>query len=152
MKRRRPPRHLAGSLIVAMLLAVSLPPAPATAQAFQDEENMQALADGLRNGTIPLSVASEQCRQEVAAGEGPEDIAQFMSTYLVVPEELALAAACQAIMRAIKADEISVDALVVFSRGELDSAGLFEIGRILRTVFFAHRLTTTASAAGEAAQ
>jgi hypothetical protein len=75
-----------------------------------------------------------------------------MSTFLVVPEELALAATCQAIMRAVKADEIPVEALVVFSRGELNSAGLFEIGRILRAVYFSHRLTTTASVVGQAAQ
>ncbi|MPZ11116.1 MAG: hypothetical protein GEU89_13040 [Kiloniellaceae bacterium] len=152
MKRHRPPHRFAGTLIAAMLLALFALPAAAAAQAFQDEEEFRVLAEGLRNGTIPLSVASEQCRQEIAAGEGPEEIVQFMSTFLVVPEKLALAATCQAIMRAVKADEIPVEALVVFSRGELDSVGLFEIGRILRAVYFSHRLTTTASVVGQAAQ
>src|SRR3546814_15383222 len=133
-----------------MLFALFALPAAGAAQAFQDEEEIRALAEGLRNGTIPLSIASEQCRQGIAAGEDPEEIAQFMSTFLVVPEELALAATCQAMMRAVKADEITVDALALFSDGQLDSAGLLEMGRLMRALQFTHRLQTPASAAGEA--
>lgn len=142
--------RLAGALAAAGLLAVAALPAPAVAQA--PEAEIRALTEGLQNGTIPLSLASEQCRQEIAAGEGPEEIAQFMSTFLVVPEELALAATCQAIMRAVKANEVTADALLIFAQDETDAAGLLEAGRVMRAIYFSHRLTTTASASGQAAR
>lgn len=142
--------RLAGALAVAGLLAVAALPAPAAAQV--PEAEIRALTEGLQNGTLPLSLASEQCREDLAKGEDAQAIAEVMSTYLEVPEELALAATCQAIMRAIKANEVTADALLLFAQDELDAAGLFEAGRVMRAIYFSHRLTTTASASGQAAR
>src|SRR3546814_4520026 len=101
------------------------------------------------NGTMPSGLAGEECRRGMAATEDAEQLAQVFSAYLDVPEEAALGATCQALVRAIKAGDVSLDTLLLFTQPVTDSGELFEAGRLLRAIFLAHRLTTSASAEGE---
>src|SRR3546814_9241813 len=91
---------------------------------------------------MPAGRAGEECRRGMAATEDAEQLAQVFSAYLDVPEEAALGATCQALVRAIKAGDVSLDTLLLFTQPVTDSGELFEAGRLLRAIFFAHRLTT----------
>src|SRR3546814_17717609 len=84
---------------------------------------------------MPSGLAGEECRRGMAATEDAEQLAQVFSAYLDVPEEAALGATCQALVRAIKAGDVSLDTLLLFTQPVPDSGELFAAGRLLRALF-----------------
>src|SRR3546814_2569611 len=129
------PRRLATAAMLCALVAPLWAAPPAAAQRGYDEAEIRALFDGLRNGTMPSGLAGEECRRGMAATEDAEQLAQVFSAYLDVPEEAALGATCQALVRAIKAGDVSIDTLLLFTQPVTDSGELFEDGRLPRAIF-----------------
>jgi hypothetical protein len=137
-------RCIAPGLLVLALMALPVP--AVKAQSDLDSAEIRLLVEGLRNGTLSSAYASAECSRGVAEIPESKAVRQLMTTYLEVPHELALAAFCDGLMRAIVARDIGVDTLLAVNREEVDATMLREFGRILRAVYFAHRRATTASA------
>lgn len=133
-------RDLVAALAIA-LPALSWSPTPSLAQQLLPEAEVRPLVEGLRNGTLAPATASADCEQRVERDEGHDDIRQFMSTYLEVPQEQAAPALCEALVRAIEAGTVNAEGLIVIAREQKDAQGFHEFGRLLRAVYFAHRLT-----------
>src|SRR3546814_14182337 len=93
------PRRLATAAMLCALVAPLWAAPPAAAQRGYDEAEIRALFDGLRNGTRPSGLACEECRRGMAATEDAEPLAQGFSSSLEVPEEPALGATCQTLVR-----------------------------------------------------
>lgn len=144
------PRCAAWGLFLLFLTAFCAP--AVRAQTGLDDVEIRLLVESLRNGTLSSADASAECALGII--ETPESAAlkRLMTTYLEVPQELALAAFCEGLMRAIMTRDIGVDTLLAVNRPEVDAAALREFGRILRAVYFAHRSATTVSADAGPAQ
>src|SRR3546814_16946586 len=123
------PRRLATAAMLCALVAPLWAAPPAAAQRGYDEAEIRALFDGLRNGTMPSGLAGEECRRGMAATEDAEQLAQVFSAYLDVPEEAALGATCQALVRAIKAGAVSLHTLLLSPPPVPASRALFDTGR-----------------------
>jgi hypothetical protein len=137
-------RDLVAALTVASLAWLA---APSLAQpAFEDD--IRSMVDGLRDGTLSIAFASDECRRGLEEDPAGNDIEEVMAGFLEVPEDFGLAAFCRALVRAIKAGDVSADGMVLVSRDGRDPATALEIGSILRAVYFSHVVTTTASAEG----
>jgi hypothetical protein len=143
---RHLPRSPAVMKLAAMLLSPLIAVHPAVGQQLFSEAEIRPLVEGLHNGTLAPATASANCKQRVEQDEGGNDIRQFMSTYLEVPEAQAVADFCDALVRAINADTVSAEGLILIAREQKDAEGFHEFGRLLRAVYFAHRLTPTAGA------
>lgn len=143
---RRLPRSPAGMVLAATLLSPLIAVHPALGQQPFPEAEVRPLVEGLRSGRLASATAGADCTQRVEQDEGGNGIRQFMSTYLEVPEEQAVSAFCEALMRAIKAGTVSAEGLIVIARERRDAEGFREFGRLLRAVYFAHRLTPAAGA------
>lgn len=138
-------RYLAAAVLVASSAWFTT---PSLAQSPLVEDEIRSMVDGLRDGTLSVAYASDECRRGLQEEPDAKDLEEVMGTFLEVPEELALAAFCRALAQAIKAGELSAEGLVLVSRDGRDPATALEVGRILRAVYFAHVKTTTASAEG----
>ncbi|MGF1628322.1 MAG: hypothetical protein ACFCUT_02525 [Kiloniellaceae bacterium] len=145
----RLPRCFACAIAVMAAMALAHMPAPLAAQQPLVEDEVLSFVEGLQNGTLPPALASEDCRRQMEQDPGIADFLQVMATYLEVPEAMALSAFCTALVRAVRAGDLTAGGLAVVARQKMDAAMLLEVGRILRAVHFSHRLTTTASAAGD---
>lgn len=148
-------RDLVAALAIA-LPALSWSPAPALAQQDFTADDLQRMADGLRNGTVSVDFASDECQS--ALGEHPirGDLQEIMAGFLDVPEGIAGEAFCRALMTGIKAGDVSVDRVAqMIAEGRdpaSDPAGALEFGRILRALYFSHIVTSTVSAEGNKPQ
>lgn len=143
-------RALAPGLAALALAALLLQ--PAEAQSDLDAAEIRLLVEGLQNGTLSFSYASAECARGLAEEADEENMRQVMATYLDVPDEIALAAFCDGMMRAIVAGDLGVDSLLAVNREKVDATMLREFGRILRVVYFAHRRSTSISAEARAPQ
>lgn len=142
-------RDLAAALTVASLACLA---APSLAQPAFVEDDIRRMVDGLRDGTLSVTFASDECRRGLEEDPDGSDIKEVMAAFLEVPEDFGLAAFCRALAQAIKAGDVSADAMVLVSRDGRDPATALEIGSILRAVYFSHVVTTTASAEGRKPQ
>lgn len=138
-------RHWTAAAFVAAL-AVLAP--PSLAQAPFAEDDIRRMVEGLRDGTLSVAFASDECRRSLEDDPAGKDLEEVMATFLEVPEDLALAAFCRALMQAIKSGELAADGLVLVTRDGRDPATALQIGRLLRATYFSHVVTTTASAEG----
>ena len=138
-------RDLVAALAVASLSLAWLA-TPSLAQTPLVEDDIRRMVDGLHDGTLSITYASDECRRSLEEDPGGKDIMEVMAGFLEVPEDFAPAAFCRALAQAIKVGDVSADSLVIVSREGRDPATALEIGRILRAVYFSHVVTTTASA------
>lgn len=140
--------------LVAALTVVSLPllAAPSLAQSSFVEGDIRRMVEGLRDGTVSVAFASDECRRGLEEDPGGKEIKEVMAGFLEVPEDFGLAAFCRALVQAIKAGDVSADGMVLVSRDGRDPATALEVGSILRAVYFSHVVTTTASAEGRKPQ
>lgn len=146
---------LARNLVAA--LAIALPAfcwlaSPSPAQQEFDEDALRRMADGLRDGTISIDIASDECRRHFEGQPSGDGFDQAMAGFLEVPEDIAVAAFCRSLVKSIKAGDLSADGLALVNRNANDSATAFEVGRLLRAIYFSHVVTTTASAEGRKPQ
>lgn len=142
------PRTIAGMALAAALLSSPAAVQPAMAQNPFAEDDIRRIVEGLRDGTYSVRYASDECQRGFGKDPAVQDLREVMSTFLEVPEDLAVAAFCGALAQAIKDGEITADGMLLVSRNGRDAASALEIGRILRAVYFSHVVTTTASAEG----
>ena len=138
------PRCTAGGLVLLALTALCAP--AVEAQTGLEDAEIRLLVESLRNGTLSSADASAECALGIGETRESGAMKRLMTTYLEVPEELALAAFCDGLMRAIMTRDIGMDTLLAANRPEVDATALREFGRILRAVYFAHRSATTVSA------
>ena len=75
-----------------------------------------------------------------------------MSAYLEVPPQAGIQAFCDALVLAIKEEQISLYSLLTIARERNDDEMFLEVGRLLRIVYFLHRRASTVSLEGPAAQ
>ena len=150
LRNNRWRRCIARGLVLLALAGISTP--AVQAQTDLDSAEIRLLVEGLRDGTLSSAYASSECARGVTESSQSATIRRLMTTYLVVPDELALTAFCDGLMRAIVARDIGVDTLLAINRQEADATVLREFGRVLRAVYFAHRSATTASAEAQLPQ
>ena len=150
------PRTIAAMALIAALLASLYAAQPAMAQDAFAEDDLRRMADGLRNGTISIDSASDECLTALEKHPIREDLQEVMAGFLEVPEGIAGEAFCRALMRGIKSGDVSVDRVAQMIEGGRNPApnpaGALEFGRLLRAVYFSHVVTTTASAEGRRPQ
>lgn len=146
------PRKTAGIALAAALLSSLAAAPPTNAQDAFAEDDIRRMADGLRNGTLPVAVAADECRRGLDADPTAPDLREAFATFLEVPEDYGLAAFCRALAQAMKDGKITAEGMVLVSRDGSDAATALEVGRILRAVYFSHVVTTTASAEGRRLQ
>ena len=142
-------RGLAAALTIASLPLLA---APSLAQSSFVEDDIRRMVEGVRDGTLSVAFASDECRRGLEEDPGGKEIKEVMAGFLEVPEDFGLAAFCRALVQAIKAGDVSADAMVLVSRDGRDPATALEVGGILRAVYFSHVVTTTASAEGRKPQ
>jgi hypothetical protein len=140
------PRSIAGMALAVALVSSPTAVQPALAQNIFAEDDIRRMVEGLRNGTYSVRYASEECQRGFGDDPAVQDLREVMSTFLEVPEDLAVAAFCDALAQAVKDGEVTADGMVLVSRNRRDAASALEVGSILRAVYFSHVVTTTASA------
>lgn len=127
---------------VAILAFVQLPSQAATQQASSEAE-IQRLVAGLQDGSLSPAYVSGECQRHVEAEDDRKDLKQVMSTYLAVPETQAVTAFCDALAEAVKAGDLQGETLAALPRMENDATLFLELGRVLRAVYFSHRIKLT---------
>ena len=145
--RCRLPQRLAYAFAVSAMALYIAAQAPADAQQIFAGQDIHKLVQDLRDGTLELSYASDQCRRDVMDDPDEQDIRQLMATFLDVPEDLSIQAFCTALVQALRDNELSEQTLLAVNHQIKDAGAFMEVGRLLRAVYFSHRLNTTASAA-----
>lgn len=146
------PRTMATMALAVVLTTSASAAQPASAQDVFAEDDVRRMADGLRNGTISVSVAAEECSRGLDEESSAQEMREVFAAFLEVPETYGLAAFCRALAQAIKDGEITAEDMVLVSRDGNDAATALEVGRLLRAVYFSHVVTTTASAEGRRPQ
>lgn len=143
MRQRLPkPRILLGAMAVVLW---ATQPTLLAAQESLEESEIRDLVEGLQNGTLQPSFASEQCHLGLQDDPQGDDLREFVSGYLEVPPETALPAFCDALVQVIKARTITLESLLTVVRQQGEAAGFLEVGRLLRAVYFSHLRASTAS-------
>ena len=139
--------------LTGLVLATALlqAPAPAAAQSGFEDAELEKLVDGLRNGTLPPSLAGEDCRAYLQARDD-DGLDEVMSGYLEVPEQLGHAAFCASLVDAIRSGTVTLESLQIIAGQRDDAAMFFEVGHLLRAIYFSHRATTTAATTAEVPQ
>ena len=143
-------RRLPGALAVVALAAFTQLPAQSAAQDALSDGEVRRLAEGLQQGSLSPAYVSGECQRHVEGSEEHVDLKQVMSTFLLVPETQAVAAFCDALVQAVKAGDLQGQTLAALPRITDDSALFLELGRVLRAVYFSHRIKLTG--AGQPAQ
>lgn len=146
------PRRMAAMALAAALATSVSAAQPARAQDAFAEDDIRRMADGLRSGTLSVSVAADECRRGLDAESSAQEMREVFAAFLEVPEDYGLAAFCRALAQAIKDGEITAEGMVLVGRAGDDAATALEVGRLLRAVYFSHVITTTASAEGRRPQ
>lgn len=138
----------AAALAVALLASVSAAQ-PARAQDAFAEDDIRLMVDSLRNGTISVPAAADDCRRALDEESSAPEMREVFAGFLEVPADYGLAAFCRALAQAIKDGKVSADSMVLVGRNGGDAATALEVGRLMRAVYFSHVVTTTASAEGQ---
>ena len=142
---------LARDLVAA--LAIALPTlcwlaSPSLAQQTFNTDDLRRMAAGLRNGTLSDSLVSDECRRVLEGHPRGQSIEEAMAGFLDVPEDIAAAAFCRALVQGIKADDLSVDEIALLiqegSDPASDPASALAFGRLLRALYFSHVVTVSA--------
>jgi hypothetical protein len=143
MRQRLPkPRILLGAMAVVLWVTQ---PTPVAAEEPFEESEIRDLVEGLQNGTLRPSFASEQCQLGLRDNPQGEDLREITSGYLDVPPETALPAFCDALVRVIQSRTITLESLLTIVRKQGEAAGFLEVGRLLRAIYFSHLRASTAS-------
>lgn len=146
------PQRLAATALAAALMASVSVAQPSRAQDALGEEDIQRMVDGLRNGTLSVSIAADECRRGLEAEPDAQAIREVFHAFLEVPESHSLVAFCRALALAIKDDKLTTKGLMLIRHDVKDPAQALEFGRLMRAVYFSHIITTTASAEGQRLQ
>src|SRR3546814_1012835 len=119
--------HSARALVAAVTVA-SLPwlAAPSLAQPSFAEDDIRRMVEGLRDGTLSVTFASDECRRGLEEDPGGKDLKEAMAGFLEVPEDFALTAFCRALATAIKAGDVSAGGLVLVRRDGPDPLDALE--------------------------
>ncbi len=114
---------------------------------------MREVFDGLQSGALKPATASERCSGSLNTNPEGDNLRDVMATFLDVPADSALPAFCDALVIAIVDGRLTLDGLlqVAGNQGSEDAA-FFEVGKLLRAVYFAHEPSPTASLKGGTAQ
>lgn len=145
-------RTIAATALAAALMASVSAVQSARAEDAFAEDDIRRMADDLRNGTISVSAAADECRRGLDEEPDAQEMREVFAAFLEVPEDYGLAAFCRALAQAIKDGELTAEGMVLVSRDGRDAATALEVGRLLRAVYFSHVVTTTASAEGRRPQ
>lgn len=134
---------------LAVVTLLGAPAQPALAQSGFGEDDIAKLVDGLKDGTLPAGLASAECQIGFEdEADYDDEVREFMAAFLEVPDDLALKAFCDAMIRSIMEGNLTKEALILVSQGEEDRETAFEVGRFIRVVYFAHDRATLIAAPG----
>lgn len=97
--------------------------------------------------------ASQRCSGSLDLNFEGDDLRDVMATFLDVPADSALSAFCDALVVAIVDGRLTLSGLLQVARNQgSEDEALFEVGRLLRAIYFAHGPSPSASLEGGTAQ
>lgn len=124
---------------VGLLVLGAGTPVLADDDAFTGE--MREAVESLRDGSMTPAEASASCLGALEAGGKTRSYREFMSTFLNVPDDEAVAVLCRATVQGIADGSISEAQLGPALDPTGDDGEAVEFGRLLRAIFFSHRMS-----------
>lgn len=118
----------------------------------QPEEEMLGAVEGLRNGTLAPEDVNTACLASISASGDEHSYREVMAPFLEVPDDKAVPALCQALVRAISAETVSEETLRQILNPRDKDAEALEVGRLMRAVYFSHRRSATSENMSGSAQ
>lgn len=132
----------------AVFLAALMPsPAAMAEELSQAEQKPLQVLERTESGDLDPASVAERCVGYLSALKDAEKMRYVVVGLLQVRSEEALAAACEALIKATATGSYPAERFRAFALNEDPETNLLEYGRFMRAIFFAHYIEPASTAA-----